>query len=230
MSTKTREWFENFWYHYKIQTLLAAAAVIFLTVVGVQIATKESYDLYVLYAGQANINQSGSSGNAVVKEMEKGFADISGDSELKSTVQSFVWVNDSLVEEYRKNDVSVNIQSNRQMLQTAIDAIASGKSSLMLLDRNIFEQIRDMGALEKLSDVLGYAPEGALDDYGIRISDTVFGREYAGFNELPADTVLCVRNQQNSFSLVGKSTGGEKWERQLDVFRSMMDYGRDKHD
>ncbi len=230
MDKKTGSWLENFWYHYKIQTVLVAAAVIFLTVVGIQIATKESYDLYVLYAGQTNVNETYSTGSAIVKKMERGFAEISGESELKTAVQSFVWVNDSLAAEYRKNDVNVNVQENRQMLQTAMDAIASGKSAIMLLDSNIYEQVRDMGALEKLSDVLGYAPEGALDEYGIMIADTAFGRDYAGFNELPKDTVLCVRNQQNGFSLIGKNTGGEKWERQLDVFRRMMDYGRQKHD
>lgn len=229
MSKKIRPWLENFWYHYKIPTLLAAAALIFLTVVGVQIATKENYDLYVLYAGPANINQTGASGSAVVKDMEKGLADVSGNSELKCAVQSFVWVNDSLAEEYKKNDVSVNPKNNRQMLQTVMDAIASGKSPIMLLDRSIFEQVRDMGALEKLSDVVGYEVEGTLDEYGVNIADTAFGRDYAGFRDLPKDTVLCVRNKQNGFSLIGKNTGGEKWERQLDVFRSMMDYGREEN-
>lgn len=220
----------NFWYHYKIPALIAAAAVVFLTVVGIQLATKENYDLYVLYAGPVNVNETYSTGTAIVTEMEKGFAGISGDAELRTAVQSFVWVNDSLAAEYKENDVYVDAKSNNRMLQTAMDAIASGKSALMLLDRTIYDRVRDMGALEKLSDVLGYEVGGAIDEYGIAIGDTAFGRDHAGFSELPRDTVLCVRNTQNGFSLIGRDTGDEKWERQLDVFRKMMSYGRDNLD
>lgn len=230
MDKSTGSKLENFWYHYKIPTVIIAAAVVFLTVVGIQIASKENYDLYVLYAGPTNVNETYSTGTAISKKMEKGFAEISGDEQLKSAIQSFVWVNDSLAAEYKKNDVYVNAGENRKTLQTVMDAVASGKSALMLLDRDLYDRIRDMGALEKLSDVLGYEPEGAIDEYGIRLSDTAFGRQYAGFNELPADTVLCVRNLQNGFSLIGKSTGDKKWERQLDVIRSMMNYGREDLD
>ena len=227
MEQKRVSWLENFWYHYKIHTIIAAAAIVFLTVVGVQIATKQSYDLYVLYAGPTNVNETYSTGTAIVKKMEAGFAEISGDADHKTTVQSFVWVNDRLAAEYKKNDVAVNAAQNRKMLGTVLDAIASGKSAIMLLDPDIFEDVRDKGALEKLADVLGYEVGGALDEYGVRLADTSFGRSFAGFRELPDDTVLCVRNLQNGFSLVGQSTGDEKWDRQLDVFRAMMNYGSD---
>ena len=225
MQDKKVSWLENFWYHYKIQTIIVAAAVVFLTVVGIQFATKQSYDLYVLYAGPANINDASAS-NAIAKKMEEGFSEAAGDSDLKTTVQSFVWVNSRLIEEYKKSDVAVNAAQNRKALQTILDAIASGQYSIMLLDPEIYEDVRDKGALEKLSDVLGYEVEGALDEYGVRLSDTAFGRDHAGFRELPSDTVLCVRNLQNGFSLVGQSTGDEKWDRQLDIFRAMMNYGR----
>ena len=216
---------ENFWYHYKIPAIIVAALVVFAVVVGVQIATKQSYDLYVLYAGSANVNDA-SSGTAPVKQMEKGFADVSGSAELKTTVQSFVWLNPKVVSEYKKNDVAVNVTQNNKMFQTVMDAVAAGKCSIMLLDREIYGEVRDRGALEKLSDVLGYEVDGALDEYGVLLSDTAFGREHGGFRDLPEDTVLCVRNLQNGFSLVGQGSGDEKWDRQLDVFRAMMDYGR----
>ena len=216
---------ENFWYHYKIHTIIAVSAIVFLIVIGIQFATKQSYDLYVLYAGPANINDT-VSGTALVKKMESGFAEISGDPGLKTTVQSFVWVNDKLAAEYKKNDVPVNAAQNRKMLQTVLDAVASGKTPIMLLDPDIFEQVKELGALEALSDVMGYEIEGAIDEYGVRLSDTAFGRDHAGFRDLPEDTVVCVRNLQNGFSLVGKDTGDEKWDRQLDIFRAMMEYGR----
>ena len=226
MQDKKVSWLENFWYHYKIPAIIVAAAIVFSIVVGVQIATKQSYDLYVLYAGSANVNDV-SNGEAPVKKMERAFAQVSGDEGLKSAVQSFVWVNPDLLKEYKKDDVSVNVSQNNKMYQTVMDAVASGKCAIMLLDRKIYDEVKSRGALEKLSDVLGYAVDGALDEYGVALADTAFGRDFDGFRDLPAGTVLCVRNLQNGFSLVGKSTGDAKWDRQLDVFRAMMDYGRD---
>ena len=217
---------ENFWYHYKIPTIIIAAAVVFLTVVGIQIATKQSYDLYVLYAGPVNINDNLSS-TATVQKMERGFAALAGDDDLKTTVQSFVWVNDTLAAEYKKNDVYVNATQNRKMLQTVLDAVASGKTPIMLFDPEIYEQVKDLGALEKLSDVMGYQVDASPDGYGVRLGDTALWRGVSGFGDLPADTVLCVRNLQNGFSLVGKTTENEKWSRQLDIFRAMIEYGRD---
>ena len=225
MADKKASKLENFWYHYKIQTIIVAAIVVFAVVVGIQIVTKQSYDLYVLYAGAANVNDT-SAGEAAVKQMERSFASVSGDEDLKTTVQSFVWVHDDLIKEYKKNDVSVNVTQNNKMFQTVMDAVASGKCAIMLLDREIYEEVKNRGALEKLSDVLGYEVEGALDEYGVLLADTAFGRDFEGFRSLPEGTVLCVRNLQNGFSLVGKSSGDEKWDRQLDVFRAMMAYGR----
>ena len=227
MSDKKVSWLENFWYHYKIPAIIVAAAIVFGVVVGVQIATKESYDLYVLYAGSANVNDTLATGVAPVKQMESAFAKVSGDESLKTTVQSFVWVNDVLAAEYKKNDVAVNVSQNNKTYQTVMDAIASGKCAIMMLDENIYKDVRDRGALEKLSDVLGYEVGGALDEYGVYLADTPFGRDFDGFRDLPEGTVLCVRNLQNGFSLVGASSGDEKWDRQLDVFRAMMDYGRE---
>ena len=226
MTSKKVSKLENFWYHYKIPAIIVAAAIVFSVVVGVQIATKQSYDLYVLYAGSANVNDT-SRGEAPVKKMERSFASVSGDEGLKTTVQSFVWVNPDLLAEYKKNDVAVNVSQNNKMFQTVMDAVASGKCAIMLLDREIYEEVKSREALEKLSDVLGYEVDGALDEYGVLLAKTEFGRNFDGFSDLPEGTVLCVRNLQNGFSLVGKSTGDEKWDRQLDVFRAMMDYGRD---
>ena len=225
MADKKVSKLENFWYHYKIPAIIVAAATVFAVVVGVQFATKQSYDVYVLYVGPANVNDRITSGSAIATDVGDSLAALTGDAGLKTTVQSFVWVPDDLAAEYRKNDVAVNASQNNKARMTAMDAVASGKTPIMLLDPAFYAEVRDNGALEKLADVLGYTPGGAIDEYGVRLADTAFGREFAGFRSLPEDTVLCVRNLQNGLALIGKSSGDEKWDRQLDIFRQMIGYG-----
>ena len=45
------KWLENYWYHYKWHTLIVAFFVIMLTVMGVQMCSREDNDIYIIYAG-----------------------------------------------------------------------------------------------------------------------------------------------------------------------------------
>lgn len=230
MSATFKDRLENFWYHYKIPALLGAAALVFAVVVGVQMFNRTSYEMYVLYAGPANINDTLTAGRAIHTDIEESMAKLSGDPDLKTAVQSFVWISDERARDYRGNDVYFNPVDNQKQLQTFMDAVATGQCPIMLLDPALFSQVEENGALEKLSDKLGFVPEGAVDEYGVRLSDTPFGKDFAGFRELPEDTVICLRNLENGFALFGKSTGGEKWDRQVELFVRMMRYGEDTGD
>ena len=212
---------ENIWYHYKLRIILAAAFALILLICGIQLFTRTSYDLFVLYAGPQNINVS-ANGNVIYTGMEKSLADISGESDLKTTIQCFTWVPPHLAEQYKDEGVIYNSQQNAQSKQNVLTAVANGKCSILLLDPELYAECRDNGALAPLADTLGYTPDSAIDEYGVRLSGSFFGKYYAGFKDLPDDTVLCLRNSQNGFSLLGKNTDDEAWEKQVRIFRNII--------
>ena len=52
---------ENFFYHYKWHTIVAAFVTVILIIVGVQMCSKDDYDSYILYAGGHSISRQGDS-------------------------------------------------------------------------------------------------------------------------------------------------------------------------
>lgn len=214
---------ENIWYHYKLRILLIAAFALIFIICGIQLFTRTSYDLFSLYAGSANINVS-DTGKVTYSGMEKSFREISDDPDLEVTIQCFTWVNPSLAEKYRDEGYYFNLQQNEDAKRNVLTAIANGKCSILLLDPDLYEECVENGALAKLSDTLGYTPDFALDEYGVRLKECDFGRYFAGFKDLPDETVLCLRNSQNGFSLVGKKTDDEAWEKQVEIFRKMIGF------
>ena len=45
------KWLDNYWYHYKWTTIIVVSFAVILTICIVQMATKETYDITVLYTG-----------------------------------------------------------------------------------------------------------------------------------------------------------------------------------
>ena len=54
---------ENYWYHYKWHTLIALFIVITLSVCILQLCQKNSYDVYVLYAGGGELERTSDDGD-----------------------------------------------------------------------------------------------------------------------------------------------------------------------
>ena len=83
---------ENFWYHYKIQTLIILAFAVIITVCIVQMAGRTDYDLYAMYAGPGNINISEDGGKTVYSSMCDAIKQVSGERDLEISIQCFTYV------------------------------------------------------------------------------------------------------------------------------------------
>ena len=78
---------ENYWYHYKWHTIVAVFLLVVFLVVGLQMCKKESYDTYVLYAGDKEISRNSKDGeiplyNTVLSSLGKAAGDYNGDGEV----------------------------------------------------------------------------------------------------------------------------------------------------
>ena len=60
---KFLRWLENFWYHYKWHSLIAAFLIFTVTVCTVQMCRKESYDMHILYAGGHSFQRNSEDGD-----------------------------------------------------------------------------------------------------------------------------------------------------------------------
>lgn len=79
----TSEWWSYFWEYYKWHTIAAATAIILIAVTAVQCATKEKYDMTVVYGGTQNFDET------ATETMEQLFEKYSEDSDGNGEVNIF---------------------------------------------------------------------------------------------------------------------------------------------
>lgn len=220
---KLKKWLDNYWYHYKWHTVITLFVVVFLAVCIGQMASKEKVDVYVMYAGPSAFGATG------VSEVENAFVqmtdDTNGDGKKVVEFIDLTVMTDEQIEEERKKaeaegiKYNLNVDYMRDAREKFRLQVATGDAYICLLDPQMYELDRDVGAYRKLSDI-GVDSEYAVDEYAIRFKDTAFGR-LSAFSVLPDDTLLCFRILPAISRTKGKSEQ-KKYDAQLEVFKRLL--------
>lgn len=195
---------KHLWYHYK----LAIIAAVFVLVVAViclrQCATRNSYDVDILYAGP----WFECDGSTTISGMHEAFAgmidDYDGDGKKNVAYTPLFLLSHEQLEALRAENASKPdeekifvsdklLKDNRDLLDADI---MTGEMSLCLLDPTIYWYMRENDLVDELSHYIDASliPEGTnLEGYGIMLKDTAFGQYFGTFRDMPEDTILCVR-------------------------------------
>lgn len=211
-------WLENFWYHYKVPTLILLVLLVVLTVSIVQCATRPDEPDYILcYAGGGDLYPSTS--NTVA-------ADMAASTEALLTARDLTG-EDVEIYHYRIRSASA--------VDTALDPYDSTNAEnlqnefllantyLFLLSEDVFTRYTATESGRCVVPVADYLPTGApiettADGYGVYLRSTPLAG-LAGFRELPSDTVLCLRVSYVAFS---GGRNAETYARYEALFRAML--------
>ncbi len=221
---------DNFWFYNKWKVVIGAFAVLVLGVCIWQSCTKESYDATLMYAGpyeeiniKATFNGIQNAFNFILPE------DNNGDGEKNCDIITLIIYSDEQIEEIKDHAASdskkvfVNTELNTQELQKFDQLIIAGEYSVCLLDPTLYSRVKKAGGFKKLSDVLGYTPEYARDEYSVNFMDTEFAKYYDVFKAMPADTVLCLRTQ----STFGGQKADSEYEVSTAFFKRIIEFRPD---
>ena len=226
---------ENYWYHYKWHTIVALFLVITVTVASLQMCTRTTYDLHIIYAGNHQIKKSAESGNSTtpftntLKSLCRVVPDANGDGEVHvDLLDLFIMTGEEIADFYESSDGTteineIQIKENTENLES--NYLLFGGYYIFFLSPALFEKYdaRYDGAL--FSPIASYTegglPEGAVTENGrgVRLSDLGI-YELAGICELPADTVICIRNP----SLFSTSSGEENYRYSEEAMRAILSY------
>lgn len=220
----------NFWYHFKWPFVVSGFLAVVIIFCVVQIFTKEKPDLYIMYAGPASLTPHGI---ALVEESFETFdSDYNNDGKSVASLLDLVVYTNEQIDELRAESVEKKepIVFNTQTIYTARQRfsaeITTGDTVICLLDPNMYESVYTAGGFMPLSEIFGELPENveAYDDCAIVLSSTDFGKKFSGVNELPYDTLICVRK----VSTMGIFKGIEKVKaahaHHVEVFRDIISY------
>ncbi len=193
-------WFSNLWYYYKWHILVGALVLLVLGISLVQCIKNEKPDASILYV--ADMDLGNTNRGKVEQFAAEYYGDVTGDGKK---VLSIAFMN--------QND-----KTTKDRIQTEVVA---GEHTLYFVDKASFEWLSKYDVLAPLAEVLGEKPEGAVSDYGIEIKYLDLA-EVEGFNDMPRDTIMCLRGNREGGIDYGNST--ELYKNNVDLFRSLAGY------
>lgn len=208
---------ENFWYHYKWAAIITAFFSIVFIIFAVQIFTRESYDVYMIYAGPVNIFSDDH--NDMDKAVNKFASD---EQEISINIQNIVYVPEKSAEEYKKNDIYFSPAENQRAFNDFSKNLVNGKNTILFLTPELYNFAIERGAVLPLSEIFENIPSFALDSFGLKLSETRFYKEN-GVCNLPDDTIVCFRNSKSSANAIKSKKNSEAYENQIKIFRKLFD-------
>ena len=230
--SKFTKWFDNYWYHYKWTTIITVFVLFVVLVCTLQTCNKDKNDVSVLYAGPEYFMFNGEGVANIESALEYVLPDEAVGKDGKKQV-ALVYHQIFSEEEIKKikeeavkngEEAYIDAGFNSQNLQAFQNLILAGEYSVCLLSPYLYEMVGASGGFRNLSDVLGYTPEGAIDDTGIRLCDTEFGRYYPGVKDLPKDTILCLRSDVSVGTFLGGKKNEDQYKKSEMLFRAILEF------
>lgn len=195
---------DNFWYHYKWQTLIVLVLVIFLSVSVAQCAKKQSYDLYVLYAGPYEISGTAEGELSEREEMINALATYAPDRDgngQKSVAFEPLYV---LTDE-AKSTADVNVSRLSEDTEILSSELLYSNYYICFLSENVYKSRQNQDLFVKFADYSANESLESVDAYAVRLSSLRIST-LPGFDALPDDTVVVLRK----LSEVAQKTNGVK--------------------
>lgn len=225
---KFAKWLENYWYHYKWHTIVVAFLVLVLGIGVFQMATKEEYDIDILYTGPAVLSEQQASELATAFEAVMP-EDFDGDGDKSAMIYDVTVLSDEQIAEKEaeakaESDVLYYDYQNREEAISRVGTLLStGETVICLMDDYMYQKFMAENAFVPLADLLGEAPEYALDEYSVRLMDTPFGQYFSACMALPGDTVLCIR-RESVLASSSKKAAQAHYEFCVETFKNIFTF------
>ena len=198
-------WFDNFWYHYKWRTIIAAIGVFAVLFCILSTCRRTEPEYYFYYAGSGEF--SGTEQRAVVSSLSKASGEDGKSADISITFL-FYMTQDQITrfgEEHAGDGQKLNgsqIGQNRDLLR---DEIMTGNAIIFLMDPEVLAEEQARSTDGAFLPIREFAPAGTPDEafsgeYGIDLRYTVFADDPA-FAAFPEGTVLAIRNYVSALSL-----------------------------
>ncbi len=208
-------WLDNYWYHYKWVTLITAFFLIVVLICTLQVCTKKNNDIIVTYAGPISMkaDEKIAVQMALEKALPEGFAD--KENATAGFVAYYVLSQNQIESLERHTDeegyrISVDREFNTNELKSFDAQVGTGSGSVVFMEPWIYQREGMAERLTPLADVFGETPEGAIDEYAVRLGDTEFYQSNPQLSFLNPDTVVCLH---------AKIVGQKNYENEIEAFK-----------
>ena len=223
------KWLENYWYHYKWHTLIVAFFVVMLTVMGVQMCSRDDNDIYIIYAGPKILSDS--ERNEITDAFQQIMSkDYDGDGKKSVDFMDLILMNhDQLKQAYADgaNQYFLNEGTVEQAQETLSVQAMAGDYVIFLIDKEWYTNLHNASAFVPFTELeaLGItSPEGAkkYDDCSYYLNSLDFSKFFSCVDKLPDDTLFCVRRMSTAASIKGQESTNRAYDRHMDYYKSIL--------
>ena len=223
IENKIVKWFKNYWYYYKWKVIIASFLIVVFVFCTAQMCSNTDSDMTIMYAGPFL------STSLEVPSIEEALSamlpeDYNDDGKKEALLSMMTVYSPEQIEQIESTtEITIDRVNNNSELDKFQNLIVTGEHNLCLLDPWLYEMVKKENGFAKLEDAIGYLPESAVDEYAVKLSDTEFGKYFAGVTSLPEDTYICLRTPGALQTMVsgGKS---EKFDRAAELLRAIVEF------
>lgn len=230
-----KKWFENFWYHYKWQTLIIVFFVVTFVIGFGQIAVeKNNYDVYALYAGPKYLEKGPH--DMIVQNLtdaaqkvaaSKGETDPEDEKDVN--LQMLIYLTEEQIAAQKAEVESMgetyvfDYKENNNVFQTFMKQLVSGENVIMILDPSMYATAEENEALYKVQDILGRKVPGMTGSgTGVVLGESGLCEKYPALEAIPQDCIVCFRQVTHAMKVIGKNESKNAHTFQLDVVRELF--------
>ncbi len=193
----------NLWYQGKWAIILGGIALVMLIILGFTLCHDSSRDMNIIYVGPNYDVSYAENVTAMNEKLSLICPDYDGDGEIIVNSPNIIYKSPEQLEAYKKQnpnrDLSAMERANAEAYNQFASQIMSGELAIYLIDPYLYENMAKQACVP-LAEVLGYETDEGLkyDDKAIYFSKTDFAIYFDEFDEIPADTLMCVVKTVNT--------------------------------
>jgi len=125
-------------------------------------------------------------------------------------------------------DAFINPEAIRSTMTEYYQQIVGGDAIICLLSPYMYEMVHESDGFLPLAEIYTEIPEAvaaaAYDDCGLVLAKTAFGQSFNGIDDLPEDTILCIRRLSSMAKLKGEAKTQKRHAASIELFRRLAEY------
>lgn len=224
------KWLENYWYHYKWHTLIVLFFTVFISIMGVQMCSREEHDIHIIYAGPTIISEE-KRAHIVDAFQQIMPEDYDGDGVKKVDFMDLILMNSDELTEAYKNGVSqyfLNEATVEQAQETMSVQAMAGDYVIFLIDADWYSALHKAGAFQPFEQLSSFGielPENArkYDDCAYYLNSLDFGKFFTCFDGFPDDTLFCIRRMSTATITTERNEEIKTmYDRHLDYYNAVV--------
>lgn len=227
IENKFLKWLDNYWYHYKWPTVVAAFFLFVGIVCFAQCSTREQGDATVTFAGGYTMTAEEHAKildvfNAIAPEKADGEGQIS----ILLSAYS-IYTEDELKPTYTNEEGKLDVYAYNNAMQVSKDHlntfgtyVMTGESAIWLVSEYVYEVQNLQRIAVPLTELYETVPASAYDGYAIRLADTELYQYYDVLKILPEDTLIVMPHSM----VWGESSDGEVYAEFLKLYHAIVDF------